>query len=131
MQQPSLRVLIAENQYLIAMEVERILAETLACEVVIVPLGQLEGALSAARFDVVVLDAASNESLNFSRGRMIEEAGAAPVFLSSYDRLPQGATSVAAYPLVTKPPHPEILARTVWNAVARKSSNGESLLDDG
>lgn len=131
MQNPSLRVLIAENQYLIAMEVERILAESLACEVTIVPLTRLESELSRSPFDVVILDAAPNDNLNMVRGRMIEAAGASPVFLSSYDQFPQHGSSRSDYPFVTKPPLPEALANAVTRAKRRcTSSNGEGFLGD-
>ena len=130
MQNPSLRVLIAENQYLIAMEVERILAETLACEVTIVPLTRLESELSRSPFDVVILDAAPNDNLNTVRGRMIETAGANPVFLSSYDQFPQSGTSRTDYPF-TKPPQPEALADAVTQAKRHGiSSKGEGFLGD-
>ncbi|CAH0341932.1 hypothetical protein [Rhizobium sp. CECT 9324] len=131
MPHPSLHVLIAENQYLIAMEVERILTETLACEVTIVPLTRLESELAKAKFDIVILDAAPNDNLNAVRGRMIEEAGAEPVFLSSYDQFLHASTAPNAYPFITKPPQPEALAEAVTRARQRKtSSDSESLLGD-
>jgi len=131
MSHPSLHVLIAENQYLIAMEVERILAEMLACKVTIVPLTRLESELATSRFDVVILDAAPGDNLNAVRGRMIEEAGAAPVFLSSYDHFSQTGTTPNGYPFVAKPPQPEALAEAVSRAKQRNtSSKGESFLGD-
>ena len=58
MDSPSLRVLVAENQYLIAMEVEQILLDTLDCAVTIVPLARLEQLLGDNVFDIVLLDTA-------------------------------------------------------------------------
>eukprot|EP01035_Chromulina_nebulosa_P048751 gene48751-66189_t len=80
-----LRVLIAENQYLIAMEVERILMEILSCNVLIVSVAKLGTALAERPFDIVILEAAHAEKVNVTHTAAIEGAGAVPVFLTSYD----------------------------------------------
>ena len=124
------RVLVADNQYLIAMEVERILQESLACDVKISPVSTLSDALSSGDFEVVVIDAAPLEVLNVERATMILSAGAFPVFLSSYDHFPDVGTVVSSYPMVSKPPQPDDLAAAVLEAMRRKSSHGKGLLDD-
>ena len=124
------RVLIAENQYLIAMEVERILQESLTCHVKITPLSRLAQELSAGDFEIVIIDAAAAEPLNVERAKLIQSAGAVPVFLSSYDYYPVADTVVSSYPMVSKPPQSAELAAAVLDAMRRKSSDSEGLLDD-
>lgn len=124
------RVLVAENQYLIAMEVERILLEALHCNVTIAPLSQLADALRASSFDVVIVDAVLAETMNIERTRLIIESGAHPVFLSSYD-FTGSSTIISGHPVVTKPPQAEELAAAVLKAAhARAPSDRESFLDD-
>jgi DNA-binding NarL/FixJ family response regulator len=126
-----LRVLVAENQYLIAMEVERLLVEALPCEVTITPLAQLRETLAGARFDVVIVEAVLAEALNVERTLAITEAGARPVFLSSYDDLAIRGTVAAGHPVVAKPPQSDELAAAVLKAAHRSgTSDGKGLLDD-
>ncbi|WP_143708301.1 hypothetical protein [Rhizobium sp. TH135] len=124
------RVLIAENQYLIAMEVERILQESLVCDVKITPVSGLANELSAGEFDIVIIDAASSEPLNVERATLVLSAGALPVFLSSYDHFPDAGTIVSSYPILSKPPQADELAAAVIDAMRRKWLNSEGLLDD-
>lgn len=126
-----LRVLVAENQYLIAMEVERLLVEALPCEVTITPLAQLRETLAARKFDVVIVEVVLAEALNVDRTLAITAAGARPVFLSSYDHLAIKGTVEAGHPVVSKPPQSDELAAAVLNAAHRgRTSDSESLLDD-
>jgi DNA-binding NarL/FixJ family response regulator len=124
-----LRILIAENQYLIAMEVERMLVEMIGCEVTITPLARMSDEIARTAFDVVVLDAAGSEALNITRADAIRAAGAAPVFLSSYGDHDRRNSIVSLHPVVTKPPMPEQLAAAVRQAASRRHLDGESLLD--
>jgi len=115
-----LRVLVAENQYLIAMEVERLLGETLPCEVTITPLAHLRETLAREKFDVVIVEAVLAESENIERTRAITDSGARPVFLSSYGHVALRGTVVSAHPVVPKPPQPEDLAAAVFEAAHRR-----------
>ncbi len=125
-----LRILIAENQYLIAMEVERMLCEMIACEVTISPLPRWEQELSSTSFDVVILDAAGSDEVNLSRAELIRATGAEPVFLSSYGDFHGQSASDSSYPIVAKPPLPEPLAAAVELAASRRGSDGKGLLDN-
>lgn len=125
-----LRILIAENQYLIAMEVERILCEMIACEVTITPLLRMEQDLSATAYDVVILDAAGSDEINMARAEAIRATGAEPVFLSSYGYHPGQNTGASSYPIVAKPPLPEPLAAAVEQAASRRGSDGKGFLDN-
>jgi DNA-binding NarL/FixJ family response regulator len=103
MPNPSLRVLVAENQYLIAMEVEQILLDALDCTVTIVPLARLEQQLGDGQFDVVLFDSAPIPAVNLDRARRVRESGAAVVILSSYDDVGTEASGIQAFPVVAKP----------------------------
>lgn len=114
-----LRVLVAENQYLIAMEVERILLEALPCNVTIAPLAKLADTVAGAAFDVVIIDAVLPDPVNQERAALIMKSGAQPVFLSSYDYFAGVGTVVSDHPVVTKPPQAEELAAAVLRAAHR------------
>jgi CheY-like chemotaxis protein len=117
MDSPSLRVLVAENQYLIAMEVEQILLDTLDCTVTIAPLARLEQLLGDGVFDLILLDSAPSRELNLDRARRVKESGAAVVFLSSYDDVGSEASGIQAFPVVAKPIYAEDLIRAVRAAL--------------
>lgn len=122
MYNPSLRVLVAENQYLIAMEVEQILVDALDCTVAIVPLVRLKDQLREGKFDLVLLDKAPTEPLNRDRARLVTQSGAALIFLSSYDDALVEAPGSEAFPSVAKPIQAEELMRAVLAATARMST---------
>lgn len=131
-----LRVLIAENQYLIAMEVERILKETVSCDVTITPLTGLGAALDLSSFDIVIVEATAATAPNIERAATIEKAGALPVFLSSYDQIHNAASGMSAYPVVHKPLIQDELSQAIGQVAAQLAarpahSTGEGLLDDG
>lgn len=126
-----LRVLIAENQYLIAMEVERMLREAVPCDVTITPLSQLSEIVATGAFDVVIVEAVLAEPQNAEHTHMITAAGARPVFLSSYDHLPLAGTAASGHPVVAKPPQSDELAAAVLKATHRRGPlDGKGLLDD-
>ncbi len=79
-----LQILIAENQYFIAMEVERLLTEAMACDIQIVALNDLPTALQRQRFDIVLAEAEAQTAVNIDRATAIEASGATVIFLSSY-----------------------------------------------
>ena len=122
MHHPSLRVLVAENQYLIAMEVEQILVDNLDCTVAIVPLVRLNDQLREGKFDLVLVDKAPTEALNRDRARQVTQSGAALVFLSSYDDPLVETPGSEAFPSVAKPIQAEELMRAVVTAKARIST---------
>lgn len=116
MSNPSLRVLVAENQYLIAMEVEQILLDALDCTVTIVPLSRLEQQLRDSQFDVVLLDTARIPAVNLERARLVMESGAAVIMLSSYDDVGTREYGIQAFPVVSKPVFADDLIRAVKGA---------------
>lgn len=80
----SLRVLVAEDEYFIALEVERILAETGRCDVTICRSDQLESMLENHRFELVALDAGTSFETCRKQAEVIRAAEAEPVFLCAY-----------------------------------------------
>ena len=110
--------------------VKRILQESLTCDVKITPVARLAQELSAGDFEIVIIDAAAAEPLNVERAKLIQSAGAMPVFLSSYDYYPVADTVVSSYPMVSKPPQSAELAAAVLDAMRRKSSDSEGLFDN-
>ncbi|MBW8319344.1 MAG: hypothetical protein K0M49_02980 [Arenimonas sp.] len=122
MHNPSLRVLVAENQYLIAMEVEQILVDALNCTVAIVPLIRLKDQLREGSFDLVLLDKAPTQALNIDRARLVTQSGAALIFLSSYDDALVEASGGQAFRSVAKPILAEDLMRAVLEATAHIST---------
>ncbi|WP_454285955.1 hypothetical protein [Rhizobium arsenicireducens] len=122
MHNPSLRVLVAENQYLIAMEVEQILLDAIACTTTIIPSARLQDHLRDNAFDLVLLDCVRTQALNLSRARLVQESGAALIFLSSYDEGTAELCGDASYPLVQKPIQAEDLIRAVQAVTARTSA---------
>lgn len=97
------RVLVAEKQLLIAMEVEAIIADALGCEVKVCPRYDLEAELASTAYDVVVLDAASTIGRNIEYANFIKEHGAVPVFLSSYDDMSQQLSHLNHSIVIAKP----------------------------
>lgn len=122
MHHPSLRVLVAENQYLIAMEVEQILVDALNCTVAIVPLIRLKDQLREGSFDLVLVDKAPTQALNQDRARLVTQSGAALIFLSSYDDGVVEASGGEAFRSVAKPILAEDLMRAVVEATAHMST---------
>ncbi|HCL65590.1 MAG TPA: hypothetical protein DIC56_12270 [Rhizobium sp.] len=121
MRRPELHILVVENQYLIAMEVERILVESLECQVNICACAKLEDELAAAAYGVVIIDAAPSADLNRSRAQHIASTGAAVVFLSSYDELAQDPAPIEGAMILTKPLDADLLPRTIVTAVGARN----------
>lgn len=111
-----IRVLVAEKQLLIAMEVEGILTEALGCVVKVCPRYDLEAELATARYDVVVLDAAPSINRNIEFAHFIEEHGAVAVFLSSYDDISATLPQLDRSIVVAKPFDDKIIIEAVRQA---------------
>jgi len=101
-QRQNLRVLVAEKQYLIALEVERILVESLGCTTAICGPA-LETALDAAQYDIVILDTSASTERNLQRAKLVEDNGAAVIFLSSYELVDAEYQALKNFPIVGKP----------------------------
>ena len=121
MLRPEIHVLVVENQYLIAMEVERILVENLDCRVNICACAKLEDELAETAYDVVIIDAAPSEDLNRSRARHVASTGAAIVFLSSYVEPAEGPAVIEGAMTLTTPLDADLLPRTILAALGARN----------
>ncbi|MCM2475989.1 hypothetical protein HGO38_21165 [Rhizobium sp. CG5] len=113
------RVLVAEKQLLIAMEVEAILADALGCVVNVCPRYDLEAELATARYDVVVLDAAPSINRNAEYANLIQEHGAVPIFLTSYDDISGNLPQLRHSIVIAKPFDDKIIIEAVRQASSR------------
>lgn len=76
-----LQILIADDQYLIALEAERILTESCACSVSICRADHLEEEVEAHDYDVIMVDAAPTPAQCASQAHVVQRSGAILVFL--------------------------------------------------
>lgn len=76
-----LQILIAENQYLIALEAERISNDACTCIVTICRRDALHTALDEQRYDLVFVDAAPTHEERAEQASAVQESGAALVFI--------------------------------------------------
>lgn len=119
----NLRVLIAEKQYLIAMEVERILIEEAGCSTQICG-SSLEAELASARYDIVMLDVSPSAQHNLSRAQMVVESGAWVVFLSSYEPHSDENKILADYMIIPKPfDSAAVMAALRWVNIAKEADD--------
>ena len=77
---PQPRIIIVDPQYLVAMEVERILTERMACEVQIAMPHECRTALVESRWDAIVIDGALMNGELREIIRHVSLAGMAMVF---------------------------------------------------
>ncbi|MDY6949833.1 MAG: hypothetical protein SXG53_29520 [Pseudomonadota bacterium] len=95
------QILVVDREYLIAMEAERILMDSMACTVRIAMPHDYAETMEAGRFDVVVVDAGVVEDRGSDAIRRQGRLGAAVIFTTltndSMERLPEfkGFASVA------------------------------------
>lgn len=103
----TLRVLIADSHYLIAMDLERILSETGFCVVSLCQLPALKDELAVQRYDVVMLDTMASESANIHHKETVEATGAQVAFITTIDDFQAAFPSLDRYPALQKPFDPD------------------------
>lgn len=113
MPQTQLRVLIADSHYLIAMDLDRILTETLQCHVSLCPLTDLQTMLRSNSYDVVMVDAVSSLKINQQHAEAIVSTGARLVFLTTINDFHQVYPELSGYPLLEKPFDPDAVSATI------------------
>ncbi len=77
----TLRILIAESNYLIGLEAERIITEARLCLVMICRRDDLKSALTQSRFDLVFVEAAATGEGRRLQSEMVRTAGARLAFI--------------------------------------------------
>ena len=103
MEKTLLKIMIAESQPLIAMELERILKEVAHCQISICAGTALEACLELDNFDAVFVDAAATLEACVLQNEQIGNAGAKTVFLSSYPKMYEQLSSLQPLGVVEKP----------------------------
>ena len=113
-----LRLLIAEKEYLIAIDVRQILSELLPCDVTIATMPELDEKLAEGAWDLVLVDVASDPERNRRGANMILATGAALVFLTGHGDLSRGIPGLAEWPVVIKPFESAVLLDAVFRALS-------------
>lgn len=114
------KILIADDQPLIAMELERILKEMVQCVVSICPGHALEQSLKDDIFDVVFVDAAPAEPDYSNQYQQISSTGAGVVFLSSYPKMVEALSMLSPSGILEKPFDEWEIKETLATLLSRK-----------
>jgi DNA-binding response OmpR family regulator len=120
-----LRILVLEDEFLIAMDVEQLCRDYGAGEVVIArDLTEIDRQDVASRFDAAIVDLmlGGASTLDFASG--LRETGLPFVFASGYSDVEEIKASFPGIRLVTKPYSGEDLVEAVAAACGRKPANG-------
>ena len=112
-----MRVLVIDPEYLVAMEVERILEEAFGCEVEIATPYNYPLVLEKGGFAVIVIDASLLADGQGEAARRIENAAAAIVF-TTLDAELEGVPGFEGLAIVQKPLREGQLVRAVGKAIA-------------
>lgn len=121
----TLRLLIAEKEYLIAIDAQQILVSHLGCEVTVVTMAEFSGTLARQDWDVALVDVSEDEESNHLLAREVLGAGAGLVFLTGHSDLAKGVPDFAEWPVVIKPFTDRILVDAVKRAL---ETAGRSLI---
>lgn len=103
MAERKLRLLIAEKEYLIAIDARQIVAAILPCDVTIATMTQFEQTLDEGPWDIALIDVAYEPEVNRHNANRILAAGAGLVFLTGHNDLAEGVPGLSEWPVVTKP----------------------------
>jgi hypothetical protein len=115
MAERKLRLLIAEKEYLIAIDARQIISSLLPCDVAIATIPEFEQKLAQGPWDLVLIDVAGDSHDNRRRANMILTSGAGLVFLTGHRHLAPGVPGLGEWPVVTKP----FTSATLLDAVSR------------
>ena len=98
-----LRILVVEDEYLIAMDAERILSDSFACTIELSNRREFAKALASSPYHIVVLDTgASLDELPEEIARIVE-TGAAVVLTTSDNELIEGLPGFDTIAVLAKP----------------------------
>ncbi len=113
-----LRLLIAEKEYLIAIDVRQTLSDLLPCDVTIATMLEMDERLAEGGWDLVLVDVASDAEQNRRGANMILANGAGLVFLTGHTDLACGIADFAEWPVVIKPFENAALLGAVFRALS-------------
>jgi DNA-binding LytR/AlgR family response regulator len=98
-----LRFLIAQKEYLIALDAMDILSGHVPAEIEIVNLAEFEGRLRQGNWDLVLLDTSETQPEDARNASMVLASGAALVFLTGYQEFSHGVPGFEEWPVAAKP----------------------------
>ncbi len=119
-----LKILVLEDEFLIAMDIEQLCRDHGAADVVIVrDLTEVDSPTVAAQFDAAIVDLMLGgiSTLDFASG--LRDTGVPFVFASGYSDAEEIKASFPGVTLVTKPYSGEDLIEAVASARGRTSSS--------
>lgn len=120
LKKPTLQILIIENEYLIAMDAERILLEAFDCAVTIATLKNFQLVLGEKNFDVILLDFGGPPEPTSEEIAAISNSGALLVFTTAYDVFAVGVPGFENNPVVMKPYEEEQLLSAINSMLASR-----------
>jgi len=122
MSQTLLRVLVVDNEYLIALDVERILRDAFNCEVVITTRAKSISILQKERFNVVLLDTAGALETLQAEVDAVMACGANLAFSTTCDEFAQGMPGFPGMVVLLKPYRDEILISVIGSFIKPAAS---------
>jgi DNA-binding response OmpR family regulator len=111
-----LRILVVDREFLVAMEVETVLAEALSCEVQIATPRNYAVELERGRFNVIVIDSALINTESGEAARRLRGSGAGLVFTTLGFEDMDGMQGWDGITVVAKPFNDHHLVEAVKNA---------------
>ncbi|MDQ0456290.1 hypothetical protein [Rhizobium paknamense] len=117
----ALRILVAEKQALISLEIELLLTELTGSSVTVCAERDMERELDSAHFDIVLLAAAASAASNRSRYTLLRQKGLGIVFLTSFEDVPGLTGHEDDVAILPKPFHEQSLLSAVRTAAGRLS----------
>ncbi|WP_027489046.1 response regulator transcription factor [Allorhizobium undicola] len=121
----TLRILVAEKQALIALEIEVLLTELTGSSVTVCSRKDMQRELESAPFDVVLVDAVSLPDNNRATWSMLNIMGLGVVFLTSFDEVPGFTAGQQGFAMLSKPFDEASLLAAVKAAVAKRHAAGQ------
>jgi DNA-binding response OmpR family regulator len=117
------RILILEDEYLIAMDVEQLCRDHGAEDAILIgDLDALEAEPDSRRFDVAVIDAMLNGRSTMDFARRLQERNIPFVFATGYDDAVERFADFPGIPVVGKPYGGRELIEAIASVVGRDSS---------
>ncbi|MDN5929353.1 MAG: response regulator [Hyphomicrobiales bacterium] len=117
------RILILEDEYLIAMDVEELCRDHGASDTVLIgDLDALEAGTAGRHFDVAVIDAMLNGRSTLDFARQIQERDIPFVFATGYDDATGRFADFPGVPVVGKPYAGQQLIEAIASVIGRGAS---------
>ncbi len=115
-----MRILVIENEYLIAMDAERILMDPFSCEVVIGSEGELSLSSNEHGFDIAIVDFSTSLG-SAAKNLLAAMVGSSKlIFTTVIDELAAGIPGFEATPVVLKPYNDTQLVNAVKSLLCAK-----------